>query len=540
MKTYFNVSAYAATSFLDQYQYCATQPHLSGNYQVDLLLRNHNWAGGVNKPTALTYKMVAHESEIAAHKADFWSNEGKTIVQALKYLQNLVDSNSEDQTEYLKDYIEFSNNRDVYQLYETNFASSKDQEEYTLSVRLENIKRNIAAHPENEELQKFNWLRGVESIYELDIARLELPSEVFEKSPVLLSDAQKTKLDFMFKYTFNLISEVANLTFAKVEANEDISLFSSSARTSYEGKDGFFALESFSYLGGKTGHLVLSAGEAPSDNEELFSHIKFDGTLHGIGHGFIDHPNDASVAIRENLLPTDYDWSIIDDNLGISNEYRADNACMSVMAFTKCFYQGKAFGDFLTYMPIDIQAMQHIYGKNELTRSGDTSYILTVNQTFIDDSNHPMFPMDIPSTETKLVQGEDRFLHDVEVYNPSLYTLYDAGGINSFDLSQVSEAKIDLNQGAGHFNAVGNNYFLIAYGVDIHNVVVNSGNIEIKLNELANNITIPSNGAHVVIERFSANDRIILGDESNQDLVFSGCVHPYSNIGDNETEVCFI
>lgn len=522
MKTYFNEFTYK-TDLLDKYQYCTTQPYLSGNYQVDLLLRNHNWAGGVNKPTTLTYKMVAHENEIDASKADFWHNEGKQIAQALFYLKEklALHSNSEDKKKYLPDCIEASNNRDAYQLYETNFASSIDQKEYILSIFLENIKRIIIAHPENEELQKFNWLKSVESIYELDIDRLELPREVFEKS-ALLSDVQKTKLDLMFKYTFNLISEVANLTFTKVEEDEDISLFMSSDKPT-EGKDTFSALESFSYLSGKTDHLVLESGEAPSDNEELFSNMKFGETLHGIGHGFIDHSHDASIAVRENLLPADNtEWfTTINNGSTISNEYRADNACMSIMAFTGCFYQGKAFDDFLTYMPIDIQAMQHIYGKNEQTRVGDTTYLLTANQTYIDDIQSPMFPINL-------------FKNNV------IYTLYDAGGINSFDLSQVLQAKIDLNQGAGHFNAIGNNYFLIAYGVNIHNVIVNSGDIDIKLNELDNSITIPSNGAHVTIEGFAANDKLILSDISDQDLALSGCVHPYSNIGDNETEICFM
>ncbi len=100
--------------------------------------------------------------------------------------------------------------------------------------------------------------------------------------------------------------------------------------------------------------------------------------LHGMGHLFIDHPNDATIAVQEKLLPSDNDWKFGEktQDYGISSEYRADNGCMYVMAFTKCFYQGREFTDTLTYMPIDIQALQHIYGKNEFTRAHDTAYIL--------------------------------------------------------------------------------------------------------------------------------------------------------------------
>lgn len=534
MKLHLDGFNYTKTDLLYKNQYCDIQPYLSGNYQLDLLLRNHNWAGGVNKPTTLTYKIVNNESEAALHKADIWSNEGKIIAQALEYLDDhftISFSIPEDKTEYLVDFIEDNDNRDFYQLYETNYKSSSENKEYRLSIVLENLKRRITAHPENAKLQKFSWLKNVKSIDELSLNKLKFFGESFDKKQVTASKAQIEKLSAMFKYTFNLMSEVANITFKETDLDEDISLFTGADLAYNGGEDGYFAIETFSYSNGKTNHVELKPARSLSGSEQPFVNMDFDGTLHGIGHIVIDHPNDATIAVRENLLPPDHDWSHRDEDLRISNDYRADSGCMSVMAFTKCYYQGRAFDDFLTYMPIDIQAMQHIYGRNEQTRSGDTTYILAADQTYVDKVESPMFPISL-SGQYHLINNE---------YNEKnfIYTLYDAGGINSFDLTLVDNAEIDLNQGAGHFNVIGDNYFLIAYGVNIHNVKVGSGNINIKLNQLDNNIVVESSGAHIIIENFSDNDNLILAENANQNLEFSGCIHPYSNIGDVETTICF-
>ena len=191
-------------------------------------------------------------------------------------------------------------------------------------------------------------------------------------------------------------------------------------------------------------------------------------------------------------------------------------------------------------LPIDIQAIQYLYGKNENTRSDNTTYILAPNQTYINDVKIPMFPIDLSQQyHYENAVDEKGYFVQNKIKSKVIYSIYDAGGINSFDLSLTDNAKIDLKAGAGHFNAIGDNFFLIAYGVDIHNIIVNAGEIEIKLNDLANNITIPSKGAHVTIIGFAENDQLILDESANKTLEYTGCIYPYSNVGDLDTEICF-
>lgn len=534
-----------------KHEICVVQPYLSGNYQVDLLLRNHNWAGNINTAVKLSYKTYTEYSPSIEYQNDFWNSDGKKIKQFLEYLFHKCHNNA-IYNEISVDYIEDDDNRDAYHLYENNFVSSFDQTEYILNIKFENIRNSIINNPDNEISKQFFWLTEINSIYEInnkmiDISDTELQDDVkefFERSyiePNLTKEFTDNKFNLMVKYVFANMEEISNIKFEEAINNEKISLYSKPINSHHlTPKDEYFSLEYFDYDNGKTNHVSL-IGDFQVTNSTIFSQVDFSGTLHGIGHLIIDHPNDANIAIRENILPSDDDWSQRYEDYGISNEYRADNGCMSVMAFTECFYQGNKFFDRLTYMPIDIQAIQHQYGKNKYTRAEDTTYILTPNQTYINNFQNPMFPIDLSKQYHEEI-GQDKNGASIQntVKHNVIYSIYDAGGINTFDLSFTESAKIDLNQGAGHFNVIGDNFFLIAYDVDIHNVIVKTGDIEIKLNNLANNITVPSNGAKLTIENFSNEDHIILDDITNLDMSFIGCIKPYSNSGDNDTEICFI
>ena len=69
-------------------------------------------------------------------------------------------------------------------------------------------------------------------------------------------------------------------------------------------------------------------------------------------------------------------------------------------------------------------------------------------------------------------------------------------------------------------------------------MIVGGGDIVIKLNSLSNVIEVPSKGAHVTIEGFASDDRIIL--DYSHHLEFIGCTKPYEALGDDITEICFI
>ncbi len=527
MKKYIN--DLSSREILKNHERCVIQPHLSGNYQVDLLLRNHNWSGGINVPVELTYKVITNNSA-DVYQQGFWNNQGKELALSLKYLRDKFQEIGIYEDE-LPDYIEDDDNRDAYQLYENNFVSSFAQTEYMLSIKFENIKKTIKAHSKHEAAIEYAWIASINSIYDLDVNRLNISTQnlkdevedLFSRQRPIASLTKKfsdDKFNQMIKYIFNHLSELANINFKEVEKSEDVTIYAKAiAPILFRTKDDYFSLEYFDYANGKTNHVSLT-GDYQVNDKPAFMNMDFSSSLHGIGHIMIDHPNDANIGIREHLLPPDYDWSQRYGDYGIANEYRADNGCMSVMAFTNCFYRGKVFSDALSYMPIDIQALQHMYGVNEKTRSGDTNYILTEKQTFIDNIEITLFPMDI--------------LAD------SIYTLYDASSINTFDLTLVIEAEVDLNQGAGHFNVVGDNVFIIAYGTNISNILLGDGNFKIKLNDLANSVLVPAKGAHVEIESFDATqDHIILYGDVDQNFEFVGCIKPYTNIGDNLTEICF-
>lgn len=563
MSSYLNKIIHADIDIL-KHEYCVFQPYLSGNYQVDLLLRNHKWAGGISPSKALTYRMITSSLEADSDLGDFWSGQGAPLFRVLSLL-NAVRI-EDDKAEYLPSYIFDGDNRDQYQLFENNFPSSFAQTEYKVSLYFENFKRKLIANPSHQALMEFSWMKSINSIYELNVTKINtsiisaklLNPEILdfldavsstlyshyefnstmtgEDRKQAPSDLDISKFHFRTKYALQAISKVANISFTEVTDHEDMIILGQSYASDTTVLTDF--LEEFDYSDDKTNHISLKGTYLVSNNTQPFAAMRVVDLLHGIGHSVLDHPNDANIAIRENLLPSDQNWGERQKDYGISNEYRADNGCMSVMSFTNCFYNGVKFHDALTYMPIDIQALQHLYGKNQETGAGDTKYIVTENQTFTDSLENPMFPMDIPS---KAYDNKNSIVNQNrgEVPAPSIYTLYDAGGINTIDLSLVKKAKIDLNEGAGHFNVIENNIFLIAYDTLIHNIIVGSGNITIKLNSLSNVIEVPSNGAHVTIDGFANNDSLIL-DNNDYELEYIGCIKPYAVTGDNITEICFI
>ena len=90
---------------LNDYQYCAIQPYLSGNYQMDLLLRNHNWVAAVNTPVELSYKIVINPSLGDLYRGDYWSDDGFKLSLIIDYYRNFLPHIENDLAEYITDYI---------------------------------------------------------------------------------------------------------------------------------------------------------------------------------------------------------------------------------------------------------------------------------------------------------------------------------------------------------------------------------------------------------------------------------------------------
>ncbi len=548
---------------LEKYNTCADQIYIGSDKQVNLLLRNHNFAAGINKPTEISYKVIVNPNEEDRYKGDFWGDKGYSIYQTISYasiaIEFITDTifksryDSDDQPipdkRYIPEYISGFENRDAYHLYEGNYDNSDAQMGYVLEARLENIKRKLSEFEDNDskldilldgvlidstikdQLERFKWMSSLNSVFDLVQPYPTYPAYnkeyLFEtpRSNTEMDKKQIEKINSIINHVFNSASRVANIKFipannATIELkfktyigeNKDFNKHINGDFRYDQGGIREGGGEDFHYNNGKTIYAEYVARYYISDH--FLSELTWKDIFHELSHLFIDHPNDSVFAPDYNLN----DQTI--EEKDFSNEYRADSGCMSVMAFNECSYNGKSLQP-ISYLPIDILAMQHIYSANKDTEAGNTKYIFTDKQVYINNINSPMFPMDMPID--------------------AIYTLYDAGGINTLDLTLVTTpVVIDLNPGASHFNKVGEGIFLIDYNTHIHNVITGSTNTSIILNlNESNKIFIPPKGAHVTIENISANDKIILNAEANENIsAIKGCIKPYSESGDLETEIC--
>ncbi len=181
----------------------------------------------------------------------------------------------------------------------------------------------------------------------------------------------------------------------------------------------------------------------PNAQDESF-HVgtaNFATLLHEIGHSIgLDHPfessgsNSALLTGSENS--TRYTLMSYTDYTGAGNMLDGAGYYINVQPTTPMLY--------------DIQAVQYLYGKNNAVRTGNDIYRVSTTS------------------------GE-------------LKTIWDAGGVDTLDLSeQIYAQQINLN--AGQFSSLGvkqqygkitgaaQNNIAIAYGVQIENAIGGSGN----------------------------------------------------------------
>ncbi|WP_136661323.1 M10 family metallopeptidase, partial [Nitratireductor sp. XY-223] len=173
-------------------------------------------------------------------------------------------------------------------------------------------------------------------------------------------------------------------------------------------------------------------------------------------------------------------------------EYAQDTRQWSVMSYFSASYTGAdnnggtGWKYAQTPMVHDILTIQSIYGADTTTRTGDTTY------GFNSNAGHDVF--------------------DFSQNQAPVLSIYDAGGIDTLDLSGFSQrAIIDLTPGSyssvgGVSNTMTNNLG-IAHNTWIENAIGGSGNDTIGGNELAN-----------ILEGGSGND-ILNGGDGNDTLV---------------------
>jgi len=150
----------------------------------------------------------------------------------------------------------------------------------------------------------------------------------------------------------------------------------------------------------------------------------FDAMVHEVGHALgLKHPHDDGVNGRPTFA-----------SLGIA---QYDSERYTIMS-TVDNGSGIAAGNDATPMPLDILAIQQIYGANMAYRTGNDTY------SIVGDSNNPQ------------------------------RTIWDAGGTDTIDastLSPFSGVTIDLRPGVGYVQSSSSGYTAIAYNVTIENAI---------------------------------------------------------------------
>ncbi|MFZ4835292.1 serralysin family metalloprotease [Rouxiella sp. Mn2063] len=207
---------------------------------------------------------------------------------------------------------------------------------------------------------------------------------------------------------------------------------------------------------------------------------------HEIGHTLgLDHPGDYNASDDPNKNPTYADAAYAEDTRGFS-----------VMSYFDATITGQDFAGSYAAAPLldDIAAIQHLYGANMTTRTGDTIYGFNSNT--------------------------DRDFYTATNSNQKLiFSVWDAGGNDTLDFSGYSQdQRINLN--AGSFSDVGGlkGNVSIAAGVTIENAIGGSGNDVIVGND-ADNI-IKGGAGNDVIYGGGGQDQL-WGGSGNDIFVFS-------------------
>jgi serralysin len=258
-------------------------------------------------------------------------------------------------------------------------------------------------------------------------------------------------------------SDVANITFTEISntqnANIKFGLFDVSSRGSYA-----FAYnpDSSASVAGQTWYNATSnvfANNLIHENEYGRQTL-----THEIGHALgLQHPGDYNAAPGVSIT---YNQDAT---------YFEDSRAHSVMSYFSESSTGQDFQGAYSSAPLlnDITAIQHFYGANMTTRSGDTTYGFNSNT--------------------------DRdFLTATGAQDNVVFSAWDAGGTDTFDFSGFSQnQRINLNEQS--FSDVGGlkGNVSIAAGVTIENAFGGAGN-DVIIGNNTNNILMGGAGDDIL------------------------------------------
>lgn len=145
--------------------------------------------------------------------------------------------------------------------------------------------------------------------------------------------------------------------------------------------------------------------------------------------------------------------------------FQQDSLQYTVMSYWTADQTGASHAARFTSTPLlyDVAALQHLYGANMTTRTGDTVYGFNANA--------------------------GREVYDLSLHPQSVFTIWDAGGTDRLDLSGYVTGSL-INLHSGGFSDVGGltDNISIAFGTRIEEAKGGSGNDMIILNSASNRV----------------------------------------------------
>lgn len=204
--------------------------------------------------------------------------------------------------------------------------------------------------------------------------------------------------------------------------------------------------------------------------------------MHEIGHALgLNHPgnyNGGSPTYANNAI------------------YKQDTHMYTIMSYFSASFTGGQWNGRYAQTPMvhDIEAIQKIYGADTTTRTDDTTYGFNVSANL-------------------------NYIYDFTTNLSPILTIYDAGGVDTIDLSGWTTDSIVTMVG-GEYSSVNGmkNNLAISLNTVIENLVTGDGNDRITGNSIDNIIT--SNAGNDWISGMLGNDTISSGD--GDDTVFGG------------------